>query len=61
MHKLPIRLIEKPKSKEQFTLTENKFGEVGWQSLKITAFQLKFRVEEDDEKYSCFLPGDDSA
>lgn len=55
MYRRPIRRIDKPKNKEQFTLTENHFGEISWQSLKITAFKLKYNVTEDDEHYFCYL------
>ena len=40
-----IRTIEKPKNVEQFTLTEEVLKtETNWQSLKVTAFKLKYRV-----------------
>jgi len=43
----PIRVIEKPKNVEQFTLTEGGIEtETRWQSLKVTAFQLKYYIEE---------------
>jgi hypothetical protein len=52
----PIKVIEKPKNVEQFTLTEgNTETETKWQSLKITAFRLKYRVVETPTKYECFM------
>lgn len=52
----PIKVIHKPKNVEQFTLTEgNTETETKWQSLKITAFRLKYRVVETSTKYECFM------
>lgn len=52
----PIRVIDKPKNVEQFTLTEGRAEtETQWQSLKITAFKLKYRIEEGPLRYLCFL------
>lgn len=45
MYRRPIKIIEKPKNIEQFTLTENRFGEIAWQTLKIVAYKLKYRIE----------------
>jgi hypothetical protein len=54
MYKRPIKVIEKPKNVEQFTLTEEHFGEIRWQTLKIAAFRLKYRVVEDVNSYTCY-------
>lgn len=46
MYRRAIKAIDKPKNVEQFTLTEGKAEtETQWQSLKITAFRLKYRIE----------------
>ena len=56
MYRRPIRIIDKPKNVEQFTLTEGRAEtETQWQSLKITAFRLKYRVEEDPLRYLCYM------
>jgi len=56
MYHNPIRSIDKPKNVEQFTLTEGVVEtETKWQSLKVTAFQLKYRIEEEASKYLCFM------
>ena len=49
-----VKLIERPRNVEQFTLTEEHFGEIKWQSLKIVAYRLKYRVEEQQDRYACF-------
>lgn len=55
MYKRPIKIIEKPKNVEQFTFTEGLLEtETKWQTLKITAFRLKYRVEETEDKYECY-------
>lgn len=41
---------------EQFTFTEGiTKTETKWQSLKITAFRLKYRVNETQDKYECYM------
>lgn len=46
MYERPIKMIEKLKNVEQFTLTEGiAETETKWQTLKITAYRLKYRVE----------------
>lgn len=52
----PIRIIDKPKNVEQFTLTEGGVEtETKWQSLKVTAFKLKYKIEEGSSKYECYM------
>ena len=52
----PIRIVDKPRNVEQFTLTEGTAEtETKWQTLKITAFKLKYRVEETATQYRCYL------
>ena len=46
MYKRPIRWIDRPRNVEQFTLTEGTTAtQTKWQTLKVTAFRLKYRVE----------------
>lgn len=55
MYQRPIKLIEKQKNVEQFTLTEGiAETETKWQTLKITAYRLKYRVEELNDKLECY-------
>lgn len=46
MYARPVKFIDRPRNVEQFTLTEEHFGEIQWQRLKIVAYRLKYRVEE---------------
>ena len=55
MYNRPIKSIEKPKNVEQFTFTEGILEtQTKWQTLKITAFRLKYRVEETELRYECY-------
>lgn len=55
-HQQCLRRYDKPKFVEQFTMPDGQFGEIAWQTLKIPFYRLKYRVEEDDERYNLYLP-----
>lgn len=50
----PVAVYEKPKLKETYTMVEEGIGDVHWYTLKIHAFKLKYKVQEDEKKYVCY-------
>lgn len=57
----PVKIIDQPKSVSLSTSTYNCgiYEYIDWNSLKIEAYKMKYRVVKKDNKYLCYKNPDD--